>query len=521
MTIDAPPRAGRREWIGLAVLGLPTMLLSLDISVLFLALPKLTEDLGATSTEQLWITDVYGFMTAGLLVTMGTLGDRIGRRRLLLAGAAAFAVASVLAAYSTTPEMLIVTRALLGIAGATLMPSTLAMISHMFRDPRQMGVAMAAWTAAFMGGVVVGPIVGGALLGAFWWGSVFLIGVPVMLLLLITGPRLLPESRDEAAGRIDLASVVLSLAAILPVIYGLKAVARDGWRLLPVAAVAAGVAVGWVFVRRQQRLDQPLLDLKLFANRSFRAAVLIGFLVAVLQGGVGLMVNLFLQVVEGLSPLAAGLWQVPAALVLLVAIMLTPALSRRVRPGYVLAGGMAVSMVGQLLLAAVGVAGGLGVLIVGLSIVYFGVGPVGALVNQIAMSSVPPERGGSAGALVGTGGEFGVALGIAVLGSIGTAVYSGRVAVPAGVPESAAGPAGDSVTGAGAVAGDLPAPVATALLDSAQDAFTAGLVVVSVVCAVAFAALAVLAAGVLRHERPIGEEAPERVDEQVAEPVLS
>jgi len=200
-------RATRREWLGLAVLALPTLLLSLDISVLYLALPQLSIDLGADSTQQLWILDIYSFMLAGFLVTMGTLGDRIGRRRLLLIGAVAFGVTSVLAAYATSPEMLIATRALLGISGATLMPSTMALIRNMFRDPKQMAAAIGIWFACFMGGMTLGPLVGGALLSTFWWGSAFLLGVPFMALLLVTGPVLLPEYRDGTAGRLDLASV--------------------------------------------------------------------------------------------------------------------------------------------------------------------------------------------------------------------------------------------------------------------------------------------------------------------------
>ncbi len=214
--------AGRREWIGLAVLALPTLLASLDMSVLFLALPHLSADLGANSSQQLWILDIYGFMLAGFLVTMGTLGDRIGRRRLLMFGATAFGLASIVAAWSTSAEMLILARAALGIAGATLMPSTLALIRNMFHDARQRGVAIAVWMSCFMVGTAIGPLIGGVMLSMFWWGSVFLLAVPVMVILLVAAPTLLPEYRDAAAGRVDLTSVVLSLAAILPVIYGLK-----------------------------------------------------------------------------------------------------------------------------------------------------------------------------------------------------------------------------------------------------------------------------------------------------------
>src|SRR6266498_555359 len=300
------PRAGRREWVGLAVLALPTLLLSLDVSVLYLALPHLAADLRPSGTQQLWIMDIYGFMLAGFLGTMGTLGDRIGRKRLLLVGAAAFGVASGVAAYATSPGMLIATRALLGVAGATLAPSTLALISNMFRDARQRGTAIAVWVSCFMGGTAIGPLVGGLLLERFWWGSAFLLGVPVMVLLLVTGPVLLPEYRNPQAGRLDLASVALSLAAILLVIYGLKELATNGVEPVPIAAVVAGVAVGGGFVRRQHTLPSPLLDLHLFANRSFSAALGVSLLVGATMGGAFLFVNQYLQLVVGAFAVADG-----------------------------------------------------------------------------------------------------------------------------------------------------------------------------------------------------------------------
>src|SRR5919107_2490362 len=217
-------RATRREWLGLAVLACPTLLLALDVSVLYLALPRLSADLHADATQQLWILDIYSFMLAGFLVTMGTLGDRIGRRRLLLIGAAAFGAASVLAAFSRSAEMLIATRAVLGIAGATLAPSTLSLIRNMFLDPDQRTFAIGVWATSFSAGAAIGPLAGGFLLEYFWWGSVFLLAVPVMALLLMVGPMLLPEFRDPEAGRLDLFSAALSLAAVLAVIYGLKQV---------------------------------------------------------------------------------------------------------------------------------------------------------------------------------------------------------------------------------------------------------------------------------------------------------
>ena len=223
------PRAGRREWIGLAVIALPCLLYSMDLTVLYLAVPSLTAELEPSSTELLWITDIYGFFLAGFLITMGTLGDRVGRRRLLLIGAAAFGVASVLAAFSTSVEMLIVSRALLGVAAATLAPSTLSLIRNMFLDPGQRTFAIGVWATSFSVGAALGPLLGGVLLEFFWWGSVFLLAVPVMCLLLVIGPRLLPEYRDPGAGRLDLVSAGLSVVAVLAVVYGLKGLAEDGF----------------------------------------------------------------------------------------------------------------------------------------------------------------------------------------------------------------------------------------------------------------------------------------------------
>jgi DHA2 family multidrug resistance protein-like MFS transporter len=261
---DSPGRAGRREWLGLAVLALPCLLYSMDLTVLHLAVPKLTADLRPSSVELLWIIDIYGFLVAGSLITMGTLGDRIGRRRLLLIGAAAFGAASIAAAFSTSARMLIATRALLGVAGATIAPSTLSLIRNMFLDPRQRTTAIGVWITSFSVGGAIGPLVGGIVLETFSWGAVFLIGVPVMVLLLIIGPRLLPEYRDPAAARLDPLSALLSLLAVLAVIFGLKRIAQDGLAVGPVLFILAGLVVGAAFVRRQLRMPDPLIDLRLF-----------------------------------------------------------------------------------------------------------------------------------------------------------------------------------------------------------------------------------------------------------------
>ncbi len=510
MNIDIPARAGRRQWLGLAVLALPTLLVSIDVFVLLLALPHLSEDLRASGTQQLWIMDIYGFLLSGFLVTMGTLGDRIGRRRLLLIGGAAFGAASVLAAYSTSPEMLIGARAVLGIAGATLAPSALALISTMFRDPRQRAVAISVWMVCFMAGAAIGPLAGGALLDRFWWGSAFLMGVPAMALLLVTGPFLLPESRDTGAGRVDLPSVALSLAAILPVVYGLKELAKDGWRPLPVVAALAGLAFGTVFVSRQRRLADPLLDLRLFADRAF-ATALGGMMFGTMLGGAIMMfITQYLQLVRGLSPLGAGVWMLPGVATSIVSALAAPHLARRIRPAYAIGGGLVIAAAGLTVIAG-GVSGA--AVATGFAVINLGCGPMVVLTIDLVIGAAPPARAGSAAALNETCGQLGFALGIAALGSLATAVYRHHLprTAPAGTPPAVARATRDTLTTATSAARGLPRQVETALLGPARDAFTSGMHTVALVSAVLLLVVAALVATLLRH---VPASAPENRDEE-------
>ncbi|MFI0445276.1 MFS transporter [Actinomadura sp. 6N118] len=500
---DAGARAGAREWAGLAVLALPVLLLALDNSVLFLAAPHLGADLRPSGTQLLWIMDVYGFMVAGFMITMGTLGDRVGRRRLLLTGAAAFAGASVLAAYSANPEMMIVARALLGVTGATLGPSALALIGTMFGDPRQRAMAFGIFTACFMGGAALGPVVGGVLLESFWWGSVFLLGVPVMVILLVAGSLILPEYRDTAAGRVDLISVALSLAAIMPVIYGLKEIADEPGRAVPYVAVVIGLGFGMWFVRRQRSLETPLLDMALFKGRGFTAALAILLLTGIVQSGLYLFVSQYLQMIEGMSPLKAGLWLVPPALALAAGSVLAPVVARRFRPSHVMGAGLALGAAGLLVTAA---ADGLGLLMTGVVIGFFGTAPVSVFVFDLIVGTAPVEKAGSASAVAQTSGEFGIALGVATLGSLGTAVYGSRIDVPGQVPAGSRETAADSLSGAMEVAAGLPAAVAADLLRAAHAAFTDALAAVSVASAALMIALAVVSLAVLRSVRLAGED---------------
>src|SRR6266536_1727814 len=449
----AVTRAGWREWTGLAVLALACLLYAMDLTVLHLAVPSLSEDLRPSSAQLLWITDIYGFMVAGFLVTMGTLGDRIGRRRLLLSGAAAFGAVSVLAALSTNPEMLIASLALLGIAGATLAPSTLSLIFSMFTDPRQRSTAIGIWITSFSAGGAIGPVLGGVLLERFWWGSVFLLAVPVMALLLVLGPRVLPEYRDAAAGRLDLVSAMMLLVAVLAVVLGLKLIAQDGVGWPAAAAVVAGLVVGVVFVGRQLRLADPMIDLRLFRIPAFNAALATNFLGIFIVVGYFLFVAQYLQLVLGLSPLQAGLWSLPSAGGFIIGSNLAPRILRRVRPAYVIGAGLAMAAVGLGVLTQVGrFAGGsddLAILAAASLVVSLGLAPVFTATTDLIVGSAPRERAGAASGISETGTELGGALGIAILGGIGVAIYRGELAtnLPAGIPSPAAAVARDTLGG--------------------------------------------------------------------------
>jgi MFS transporter, DHA2 family, multidrug resistance protein len=427
---DPTPRAGPREWMGLGVLTLACVIYAMDLTVLQLAVPALSSDLRPSSSQLLWIGDIYGFFVAGLLITMGTLGDRIGRRRLLLIGAATFGAASILASFSSSSEMLIASRALLGVAGATVAPSTLALISDMFRNLQQRTTAIGVWITGFSVGAVIGPLAGGVMLEYFWWGSVFLLGVPVMTLLLVLGPMLLPESRDPTAGRVDVTSVAMSLVGVLAVIYGLKRIAQDGLEWLPAVSIAAGLAVSCTFLLRQRTLSNPLLDLGLFRVPAYCITLTAHALAFFAIDGVFFITTQYLQLVLGLSSLHAGLWIAPSFGGFIVGSMLAPPIVRRVRPAYVMGGGLALAAVGFGILAWVDGVSDLATLVTGSVVFSLGLAPVVTLATDLIVGSAPPEQAGAASAISETSSEFGAALGIAVLGSVGIAVYRAQVPTP-------------------------------------------------------------------------------------------
>jgi len=491
-------RAGVREWVGLALLALPTILLGLDLTLLHLVLPALALDLRPTSTQALWIIDAYGFMIAGLLVSMGTLGDRIGRRKLLMIGAAGFAAASVMAACSTSAAMLIAARVLLGVAGATLMPSTLALISNMFFHPQQRALAIGVWATMFALGMAAGPVVGGVLLEHYGWGAAFLVALPFVGLLLIAAPFLLPEYRSPQQGRLDILSVILSLLALLPIVYGIKHMSKDGVDSIAMSAMASGLVFVAVFVRRQRRLASPLLDLGLFSSQAFNVALVVLLVGLIGVGGTMLLVTQYLQLVVGLSPLSAGLWMGPPALAMLAAGIAAPLLARRIRPGYVIAAALGLSVIGYIMLTQLDRSPqGVAMVTAAFSLVYLGLGTIAALGTEMVVGAAPIEKAGSASAMSETVQELGLAVGIAILGSMTTAVYRTRMAdqVPEMLSSGTRHAVSDSLAGSVAVSRQLPA----GLLEQAQAAFMAGFNVSATASAVGIACLAVLAAIKLRH----------------------
>jgi DHA2 family multidrug resistance protein-like MFS transporter len=483
------------------VLALACVLYAMDLTVLHLAIPKISADLQPSSAQLLWIIDIYGFLVAGSLITMGTLGDRIGRRRLLLIGAAAFGLISILAAFSSSAEMLILSRALLGVAGATLAPGTLSLIFNMFPNPRQRSVAIGVWVSSFSAGSAIGPVLGGILLEYFWWGSVFLLALPVMALLLLLGPRVLPEYRDPEAGRLDLVSAGMSLTAVLAVIFGLKEIAQAGPGLLPALSILVGLTTGALFVRRQFTLADPLVELRLFRIPAFSVSLATNVLAVFVAIGYFVFIAQFMQLVLGLSPLQAGLWSLPEAVGFIVGSNLAPRLRHRFRPAIILAACLALTALGLGLLTQVGGGNGLAIVVTASVVISLALAPVFTLTTELIVGSAPPERAGAASGISETGSELGGALGISILGSFGTAVYRGELAgtLPVGVPVEAGQMAMDTLGAAVEVAQRLPEPMQAALLSAVREAFVQSIVDTATLSAVVATGTAVLVAITLRQ----------------------
>ena len=494
------PRATTRDWIGLVVLAFAVLLIAVDGTVLDLALPFISADLAPTSNQLLWIIDVYSFVLAGLLITMGTLGDRIGRRRLLLIGAVGFGIASLVAAVSTSAEMLIAARVLQGISGATLMPATLGLIRTIFLDPRQRVAAIGVWGAMAGGGAAAGPLVGGYLLEHFWWGSVFLINIPVMIALIALGPVVIPESKDPNPGRFDLPSSALSMLAIVPMVFAVKEIAAHGVHPAYVVSAIVGVIAGVLFIRRQRTLDAPMIDVRLFANRAFSTGVATNFLSVFALAGVLFFGSQYLQLVLGSSPLEAGLLLLPGTAASILTSLLAAVFVRYVSVGTVLGAGMFAAAAGAGVLVGLGTDSSPTLFIAGFVLVGAGVGFALTLTSDLVVSAVEPERAGAASAVSETAYELGIALGVAILGTVVMAIFRRGIDTSQLTPELGAR-AAETLGGADAVAREVPDSVATVLLDSAHTAFVSGMHVAAVATAVVLAVTAVFVLVNLRHRQ--------------------
>ncbi|MEK0315592.1 MFS transporter [Cohnella sp. 56] len=505
-TPAAAARAGSKEWTALGILCLPLMVVSMDVSVLFFAAPAIAADLQPTATQQLWIFDVYGFILAGLLLTMGAIGDRIGRRRLLMIGSVGFALSSLLAAFAQTADTLIVARGILGIAGSTLMPSTLALVRTMFQDAAQRTKAMAIWSAVMAGGVTLGPIVGGLLLDSFSWGSVFLINIPAMALLLIIAPFLLPESRSAVRSRIDIASSILALAAILPVTYGVKTLAEDGWAMTPAISLAAGLLAGAVMIRRQLNLPNPLLDIRALMDRRTGGSILVNLIATFTLMASALINTQFLQSVLGYSAFAASLWSVLPSVVVGAAAPMAAKLSLTHGRPRVMAGGFALSAIGFGILTQVRLEGfsPLAVMLVGAGLVAAGIVSVMTLVADYVVGVAPADRAGAVGGLLETSSELGGAFGIALLGCVLAAFYRHAVSplLPAKLAPAAARAAEQTIAGASTAARQLPADTAAQVMHASRDAFMTAMHATCLVSGVLLLLTAAATIVLLRERQP-------------------
>jgi DHA2 family multidrug resistance protein-like MFS transporter len=493
-------RAGWRGWFALAVLMLPVLLVSVDNTVLSFALPEIALDLQPSSIEQLWIIDVYPLVLAGLLVTMGTLGDRFGRKRMLLIGATGFAAVSALSAFAPTAALLIAGRALMGVFGAMLMPSTLSLLRSIFRDRDERRFAIAIWASGFSAGAALGPIVGGFLLEHFSWGSVFLMAVPVLVPLLVLAPFFVPESRDPAPGRFDAVSVVLSLATMVPIVYGIKKLAVEGPLSLAPVLFVVGVVFGWLFVRRQKRTVAPMLDMSLFRRGTFSGAILVNLLSVVGLVGFLYFVAQHLQLVVGLTPMAAGFALVPGLALMIVSGIAVVPVAKRFAPRVVVPVALSFSVVAYVMVALS--TADLVQLIVAFALLGIGIGAAETVSNELILSSAPSAKAGAASAVSETAYEVGAVLGTAVLGGILAAFYRTQLVLPEGLSAAAAAASRETLAGAVAVSNTLDdAALAESLRTAAAHAFDSGVVVTALIGAALIVVAGAIAAGTLGGSR--------------------
>ncbi|MGM7670239.1 MFS transporter [Microbacterium sp. A93] len=487
------PLTPARRWLLLVTVSAGVLLITLDNTILYTALPTLTAELGADASESLWIINAYPLVMCGLLLGAGTLGDRYGHRRLFLTGLVVFGVASLVAAFAPVVSVLIAARALLAVGAACMMPATLALIRIGFDDVRERNVAIGVWGSISLVGAALGPIIGGLLLEAFWWGSVFLINVPVVLAALILTPWVAPRGRTDRSTRWDALSSVYAMATLTGAVFAIKQATgpAPSWPVLAVSVTVA-VAGGWAFTHRQHRLAAPVLDFGVFRNRAFSAGVLAAACSMFVIGGVQLVTTQRFQLVEGFTPLQSGLLVAAVAVGSMPAALAGGASLHRLGLRTLVSGGFAVATVGMVV-TALGATTSIPWLVTGLVLTGAGLGATMSVASTAIIGNVPSRQAGMASSVEEVSYEFGNLLAVALLGSLATLLYTVTVRLPAGAPEGAA----DSMSGAAALAGDDPDLLAAA--GAAYDtAFVTVLVIVTAVVAVA----AVATGWLLRHYGP-------------------
>lgn len=493
-------RATARTWVGLAVLVLPMLLIAIDGMVLVFALADITKELQPTGAQQLWMLDIYSLMLAGLLITMSTLGDRFGRRKIMLTGAIFFSAASMLGALSTEPWMLITARALLGIAGAAIMPGTLSLIRNMFLERNQRRTAMAVWSASGAVGAAGGPIIGGWIIETFSWHAAFLMNIPVMVLLLVLAPFFVPESKNPNPGRIDFPSIVLSLAGMISFVYGVKTFAEGKAPGVGLLTFLIGLGLLTLFVMRQLRMPVPMINVRLFRVRAFTGAVLTDFLSVFALVGALFALTQFLQLVVGLSVLESALWMLPQAVISACAGFIAAALVKRIATSWIVFSGVLVTAAGFSLLLTLTPASSPVVIAAALCLVSLGAGVGMTLTNDLIMSSVRPEHSGQAAAISETAYELGTAFGTAILGSVLLGFYRSGLdqAAPAGLPGGVLEAAKETLAAALLHAQELSGALGEALATAATASFSNALAWTGGIGALILVAVAIFAAVMLR-----------------------
>ena len=460
-----------------------------------------SQGLHPTASQLLWIVDVYPLILAALLIPMGSLGDRMGRRKMLMIGSTGFGLVSLFAAFAPTAEWLLAARVGIAVFGSMLLPATLSLLRSVFRDDRQRTLAIAIWTAGFSAGAALGPIAGGFLLNHFWWGSLFLLAVPVLLAFLVAAPLILPESKDPHPGPVDPLSIVLAVLTMAPVVYGIKSLATGGSVLHGVLFIAVGALCGLLFARQQVAKDYPMLDLRFFRSPRFSGGLSVNMVSNVALFGFLFFFTQDLQLVNGTDPMTSGLLMVPGLVLSILAGLGAERIARLVGIRTAVVLGLLLVAAGFFVVALTDQMSSSAPVLVAFTVMSAGTGLATTLSTDLVVSSVPEAKAGAASAVSETGYEVGAVLGTAVLGGLTTAFYQAHLELPAAVSADSAQIAHETLGGALDVAAESPA--GSVIADAAVAAFSSGMQWTALIGGVLVAVVALVLARVLRADRRV------------------